>query len=83
MRVTRFYFHVANGRTTLDEVGLDLPDLDAVRKEALGTTRDLMCEAQPHVWAGELCRVWVTDRPDAAAPPVFTLELSVREGPGQ
>jgi hypothetical protein len=38
--MARFYFHFANGRTTLDQVGIDLPDLNAVRKEAIGATRD-------------------------------------------
>ena len=43
--MARFYFHFANGQTILDDIGTDLPDLDAVRKEALGTTRDLMFDA--------------------------------------
>jgi hypothetical protein len=29
------YFHMANGQTTFDSVGTNLPDLQSVRKEAL------------------------------------------------
>jgi hypothetical protein len=76
--MARFYFHFANGRTSLDEVGIDLPDLDAVRKEALGTTRDLMFEAPSHLWAGQACRLWVTDQPNADGQTILTLELAAK-----
>jgi hypothetical protein len=47
--MARFYFHFENGEKILDDVGIDLPDVDAVRKEALGTTRDLLFEAPSHL----------------------------------
>jgi hypothetical protein len=76
--VARFYFHFANGETILDNIGTDLADLDAVRKEALGTTRDLLFEAPPQIWAGKPCRIWVTDEPNALGQTVLTLELCAR-----
>lgn len=78
MRVARFYFHFSSRQTTLDEVGIDLPDLDAVRREALGTTRDLMFDAPAQICAGQPCRVWVTDEPNARGKTVLTLELCAR-----
>jgi len=40
--MARFYFHFANGQTTLDDVGTDLAGLPAIQQEALGITRDLL-----------------------------------------
>jgi hypothetical protein len=76
--MARFYFHFANGQTTLDEVGIDLPDVNAARKEALGATRDLMFEAPSHLWAGQACRIWVTDKPNAAGQTILSLELTAK-----
>jgi hypothetical protein len=74
--MARFYFHFANGQTILDDIGTDLPDLEAVRKEAIGTTRELMFDAASHFWAGEPYRLWVTDQPNAAGKTILSLQLS-------
>jgi hypothetical protein len=74
--MARFYFHFANGQTILDHIGTDLPDLDAVRKEALGTTRELMFDASSQFWAGEPHRLWVTDQPNSAGKTILSLQLS-------
>ena len=40
-----FYFHVVNGSgTTRDEEGVDLPDLEAARREALSGIRSILRE---------------------------------------
>lgn len=44
-RMPRFYFHIYNHETTIDEEGQELPDLDAVREIALDSARDLVCES--------------------------------------
>jgi hypothetical protein len=41
----RFYFHVFNDVVTTDDEGLDLPDLDAAREQALESARELVCDA--------------------------------------
>jgi hypothetical protein len=38
----RYYFSLKNGRPFHDVDGLELPDLDAVRTEAVGFARDMM-----------------------------------------
>ena len=38
----RYYFSLTNGRTFNDTDGLELPDLAAARKEAIGFARDLI-----------------------------------------
>ncbi|HEX4737140.1 MAG TPA: hypothetical protein VH331_06225 [Allosphingosinicella sp.] len=40
----RFYFHVYNDIVAIDEEGLDLPDVDAAREQALESARELVCE---------------------------------------
>lgn len=40
----RFFFHVFDELTALDEEGRDLPSLDAARQAAMSGARDLMCE---------------------------------------
>lgn len=41
----RFYFHVFNDETTIDEEGMDFSDLDAARRQAIAAARDLACES--------------------------------------
>ena len=38
----RYYFSLKNGRPFDDVDGLELPDIEAVRKEAVGFARDTM-----------------------------------------
>ena len=40
----RFYFHVHDDEPTIDDVGLDFPDLDAARLDALRGTREIAAE---------------------------------------
>jgi hypothetical protein len=40
--MSRYYFNLRNGQIFDDVDGLDLPDIDAVRAEAVGFARDLM-----------------------------------------
>jgi hypothetical protein len=70
------YFHLANGRTTLDPKGTDLPDLNSVRKEAIRAMRELLnLGDEDSLWSGEPFRVWVTSKPNGAGTVVLTLEL--------
>lgn len=41
----RYYFHVFNHETSLDEEGLELPDLKAARLHAIRGARSLMSDA--------------------------------------
>ena len=44
----RFYFDVSEGESfTRDEIGLDLPDLDQVRAEAINALPEIAREALP------------------------------------
>ena len=47
----RFYFHVFNDETSLDDEGLELPDLEAARAHAVEGARSLMSDL---VWRGRI-----------------------------
>jgi hypothetical protein len=59
----RFYFSLANGRSFEDRDGLELPDIAAVRAEAIGFARDLMrMEPERRDWSRWTVRVTDDDR---------------------
>jgi hypothetical protein len=41
--VPRFFFHVIDDAVSQDDEGLDLPDLEAARAEALAGIREMIC----------------------------------------
>jgi len=41
----RYFFHVFNDVVAIDEEGIELPDLDAAREQALDSARELVCES--------------------------------------
>jgi hypothetical protein len=54
----RYYFSITNGRPFKDIDGLELPDLDAARAEAIGFARDLMrTELAQDAWSSWTVRV--------------------------
>jgi hypothetical protein len=70
----RFYFSLVNGRKFDDVDGLDLPDIEAARAEALGFALDLMrLEPQRRDWSRWLVRVT-----DDQRHPVFDLPFPTR-----
>jgi hypothetical protein len=41
--MARYYFHLYDDVVTLDEEGVDLPDIDAARDNAIAAIRGLIC----------------------------------------
>ncbi|HEV7878115.1 DUF6894 family protein [Bradyrhizobium sp.] len=80
--MARYFFHSKNGKVTLDEEGLELADIDAVREEAYFFGRETVW-ATPvsEFWAGESQSVWVTDGPNATGETILRLELSATSSP--
>jgi hypothetical protein len=76
----RFYFHVEDDRRVLDQVGTDLPDIEAARQEAITAAGEMLRNGSGQVvWGGKPWRMWVTDQPDAGSKPLFTLRFSASE----
>jgi hypothetical protein len=75
----RFYFHVENGETLLDETGIELRDIAAAQDEALQASADVLKDglcAVVALWNGTPWRMWVTDKPNGEGKIFFTLRLS-------
>jgi hypothetical protein len=76
----RFYFHVDDNRTTLDQEGTVLPDIEAARQESITAAGEMLRNGSGHViWGGKPWRMRVTDQPDAKSKPLFTLRFSASE----
>ena len=77
----RYFFNLKDGRTSLDDEGTELADIDAARREAVtyagSTLRD---GAGDSLWNGEPWRLWVTDQPNGEGKTFFTLHFSAVEG---
>jgi hypothetical protein len=70
----RYFFHVQDGQYYPDETGTELPDLAAVRDEAIGVTAELLRGAgRAEFWTGEDWSLHVTDD---AGGDVLTLRFS-------
>jgi hypothetical protein len=48
------YFHLSNGHTIMDQEGIDQPDLNSVRNEALRVLRELLnVGPTDKLWTGD------------------------------
>ncbi|WP_105383531.1 DUF6894 family protein [Neorhizobium alkalisoli] len=69
----RYFFHVLNGKTNLDDVGVELADMDKVRAEAIRAAGQMLSDGKQE-WTGEAWRMVVTD---ADSNIVFGVNFSV------
>ena len=70
--MTRYYFSLKNGRPFDDVDGLELPNVEAARKEAIGFARDMMrMEPERRDWSS-----WVVCVTDDAKQCVLKVEFS-------
>ena len=76
--MSRFFFHVFDGQDMLDDVGTELPDIAAVRREALATAGQILQEEDDAFWSGEDWRMHVVDE---AGQEVLTLRFRATLGP--
>jgi hypothetical protein len=75
----RYFFHMKNGTATLDDEGMELPDMAAVQKEAVLSSADLIKgHLGPDFWTGEAWTIWVTDQPNGDVNTVLSLDFSAR-----
>jgi hypothetical protein len=74
----RFYFHLSDGQTILDDDGVELADVAEVRDNALSAVSGLIGDLKSgsDFWAGEPWELWVTDQPDGLGKTFLTLSLS-------
>jgi len=70
----RYYFHVRDHtRAIIDEEGIELPDLEAAREEAVAAARELMSQS---ILKGESCDGRVFDIADVQGCVVLSVPFS-------
>jgi hypothetical protein len=75
----RFFFHIAQGeRVRPANDGLDFPDEDAARREAVAACGELIVDLDPNLKAGTEWQMDVTDETGAVR---FRLRFSVEVDP--
>jgi hypothetical protein len=75
----RYFFNTQHGETMLDDEGVELADMRAVRIEAIQSSGEMLKEMDGNrFWSGESWKLWVTDRPDGGGNTVLRLEFSSR-----
>jgi hypothetical protein len=75
----RYYFNIKDGKTMLDEEGIELDDMEAVRNEAVQSSADMLKGLHgEHFWTGEPWMLWVTDQPNGGGNTLLTLTFSSR-----
>jgi hypothetical protein len=76
----RYYFHIEDDRTEVDQIGMELPDLEAAREEAIRSAGELLRNgAAKSLWSGKPWRLWVTPSPFAAEKPLIVVRFSAEE----
>ena len=71
----RYFFHVRDGQDLTDTEGSELPDLKAVRTEALQASGEMLrgIKGEADFWSGH---DWIMNVEDEASRPVLTLRFS-------
>ncbi|TPI74955.1 hypothetical protein [Mesorhizobium sp. B2-8-9] len=71
-----FYFHVDNGTFIPDNEGVDLPDLDAARQEAVRAAGEMINESKQSFW--EHMTPWIMNVTDGQNHLLFTLQFAAK-----
>ena len=71
--MARYFFHVADGEITIDDVGTELPDMDRVRSESVRTAGQMLSDGDQS-WQGKAWRLVVADETGTI---VFGINISV------
>ena len=69
----RFFFHIYDDTIALDDDGMDLPDVETARQQALLGARSLICE---EVAKGHLNLSYRIEVEDENGRPVLTLPFA-------
>jgi hypothetical protein len=73
-------FHVQDDIVTIDEEGLDFPDIGSARREAIRACGGILGDVAPAILNGNTLRVWVTDQANGNGKTLFSLNVSASHG---
>lgn len=68
-----YFFHILKGQATMDEVGMDLPDMESVRTESIRTAGQMLGDGDLS-WKGQAWQMFVVDE---AGTIVFGVNCSI------
>jgi hypothetical protein len=71
----RYFFHVMDEHALFDTVGIELPNLEKVRKEAIRTAGQMIGDDE-HLWKGNAWRMVVADERNTI---VFSVDLIINQ----
>ena len=73
----RYYFHIKDGVSLLDDEGYDCAELATVRAQAVATSGAMLKElsGSGEFWSGEVWTMWVTDEPNGKGKTILALEF--------
>lgn len=79
--MTRYYFHILNGKKLIDDVGIELADIEAVKAEAVKVAGTILSSEQPtDMWKGIPWHMKVTDAPSPEKGQTYlTLTLTATD----
>jgi hypothetical protein len=74
----RYYFHVTDGQTIMDETGDEFSSLEAAKDSAIKTSSEMLRGLKHRVnfWSGEQWRLWVTDGPNGSGKTLLELKFA-------
>jgi hypothetical protein len=76
----RYFFHVHDGGSVLDDVGIELPDISAARTAAIELSGEILRSEAVGAFSDHLCwEVEVSDSPELGGRPLFVLQFSVTQ----
>lgn len=71
--MARYFFHIENGQSKLDDAGMELDDPHAARVEAVRMLGDILKSDPHHFWDHQSFKLIVTDENHLI---LFVLDLS-------
>ena len=74
----RYFFHLQDDILSLDEQGIEFPDVNTAREEAVRACGEIIREIPVTIRRGGEWRLWVTDQPDGSGNRVFTLTVATQ-----
>jgi hypothetical protein len=73
----RYFFNIQDGKTILDDEGIELPDLDSARAQAVTSSGEMLRDgASSALWNGTAWKMWVTGEDKKT---LFTLNFSATD----
>jgi len=76
----RYFFHIHDGTSALDDTGTELPDLASAQSAALQTSGEIIKQASmENLWKGVPWEMSVTDGPQQDSRTFFVVRFSVAQ----